>query len=161
MERLWAPWRIGYILNGDKPTGCIFCDYPNRQDDAASLILERGKNVFAILNRYPYNNGHLMVVPYRHTAVLDELGDTENLELMAMVRRWTARLQERMGAHGFNLGMNLGRVAGAGIADHLHMHIVPRWNGDVNFMSTVAETRVISQSLEEAWRQLRVKPETP
>jgi ATP adenylyltransferase len=157
MNRLWAPWRMKYIKeeidNPDK--GCIFCTKPKQSDDKKNLILFRGKTAFVICNKFPYNNGHLMVVPYQHTCSLDDVTDESSLELWRLVALCRRVLAKAFSPDGFNIGMNLGRVAGAGIDTHLHVHIVPRWNGDVNFMPVIGETKVISQSLEETYEALR------
>jgi ATP adenylyltransferase len=152
METIWAPWRVGYIL-GETPapppgaTGCIFCDKPGAGDDEAHLVVARAKTCFVLLNLFPYNNGHIMVAPYRHVARLEDLPDDEIAELMQVAKRIEPILRETMNPDGFNIGMNVGRVAGAGIDAHLHLHIVPRWSGDTNFMPVISETRVIPQSL--------------
>ncbi len=153
-EILWAPWRIEYIENADRPPGCIFCLKPREADDRANLITCRGKSAFVILNRYPYNNGHLMVVPRRHTAELSDLADDEKLELVELLIASQRALTEVMRPQGFNIGMNLGRCAGAGIAEHLHFHVVPRWNGDTNFMPVLGHTKVVSEGLEQTWAKL-------
>jgi ATP adenylyltransferase len=139
---LWAPWRIEYI-QGSKGEECIFCD-----PDAAHLI-ERGELCVTILNAYPYAPGHVMVAPIRHVGELEELDDAELLELMQSANRAIAALRAAMNPDGLNVGLNLGKVAGAGIADHLHLHVVPRWEGDTNFMPVLGDTRVIPQALEE------------
>ncbi len=154
MKRLWAPWRMEYIQQA-KPAGCIFCDKPEQERDRENLILYRGRHSFVIMNYYPYNNGHLMVVPYRHTADLAGLQEAEQLEMMGLLGRCTRILTEAMKSQAFNIGMNLGRIAGAGVDDHLHFHIVPRWNGDTNFMPVAGNTRVLSQGLTESWESLR------
>ncbi len=146
MERLWAPWRIEYILN-KKSEGCIFCLYPQQTDDRDSLILHRSPRAFVMLNRYPYTNGHLLVAPYRHISDLNDLAAEELLELMTTVRLCCTVLQEKAAPQGFNIGMNLGKAAGAGVDDHLHLHIVPRWNGDTNFMSVIDDVRVMPENL--------------
>jgi ATP adenylyltransferase len=159
METLWAPWRAGYIL-GEAPapladaSGCIFCDKPRANDDLNQLVVARARRSFVLLNLYPYNNGHLMVAPYRHVARLSELEDGEIAEMMRVARAIEAVVQEKMSPDGFNIGLNLGKVAGAGIDAHLHLHIVPRWSGDANFMPVLAETKVIPQSLEAVWHLL-------
>ena len=135
METLWAPWRMEYIKCEDKGDGCIFCDKPAEKNDRENLILYRGKTCFVIMNYYPYNNGHLMVVPYLHTSNLSDLSDEANLECMRVLRKCVEILTKTMECQGFNIGLNLGRCAGAGIDQHLHFHIVPRWNGDTNFIS--------------------------
>jgi ATP adenylyltransferase len=143
----------------DKPggagDGCIFCDLPAAGDDQANLILGRGELVFALLNRFPYNPGHLMVAPYRHVGDYAELTADELTELMALTQTGVRALRAASEPHGFNLGMNLGTVAGAGIADHAHMHLIPRWGGDTNFMPIVGQTRVLPELLAETWTKLR------
>ena len=151
---LWAPWRMEYVQNTDKETECIFCCKPREPDDKANLIVYRGQYTFVMMNRYPYNNGHLMVMPYRHTSELDSLSQDEKLELFDLLIDSQRVLKEVMKPHGYNVGMNLERTAGAGIVDHLHFHIVPRWDGDTNFMPIVGHTKVISEGLEETWEKL-------
>ncbi|MBI4260872.1 MAG: HIT domain-containing protein [Actinobacteria bacterium] len=159
MERLWSPWRMEYITAArDESTGCIFCELPER-DDAEALILYRGERGFVVLNAYPYNPGHLMVAPFRHVADLGELDDDEVLDVGRLLQVAERTLREEMSPDGFNLGMNLGRVAGAGVPGHLHWHVVPRWNGDTNFMPVVGETRVLPESLEDTYRKLRARLE--
>jgi len=155
MERLWAPWRMRYIENADKAEGCIFCRFPAEQDDANNLILLRGEHTFIILNAFPYSNGHLMVTPYRHTDLLDDLSDAEMLEMMVFTRRAVNLLTAAFRPDGFNIGINMGRVAGAGIADHVHIHVVPRWNGDTNFMPVLGDVRVIPESLAAVYDRLK------
>lgn len=150
---LWAPWRLEYILSPKEPQ-CIFCVKPQQDDDPANLILARGRHTFAILNRFPYNNGHLMVVPYRHVAVLSDLKPAELTEMMLVTQAAERVLTEHMSSDGLNIGMNVGVTAGAGIDDHLHLHIVPRWNGDTNFMPVIGETKVIPQALADTYRRL-------
>ncbi len=154
---LWAPWRLEYIL-GEKETGCIFCTRIEQspEHDERNLILLRGETCFVIMNRYPYNNGHLMVVPYRHTGDLTELSPEENQDVMAMLQQTLRVLSEAMTPDGFNIGLNLGRVAGAGVDDHLHFHIVPRWDADTNFMPVIGDTRVIPEALNATYKKLRV-----
>ena len=156
-EQLWAPWRLQYIESADKAEGCIFCTFPAAGEarDAEHLIVHRGSHAFIILNAFPYSNGHLMVVPFRHTAQMEEYTDEEMLEVMRLTRTSIALLRAAFKPDGFNLGVNMGRVAGAGIADHLHWHIVPRWNGDTNFMPVMADVRVIPESLSAVHRRLR------
>lgn len=153
-ERLWAPWRRGAVV-GPRPVGCFLCQKPREDRDRENLILERGERCFALLNLYPYNNGHLMVAPYRHLADLLDLSEEEFRELTGMVRDWVALLRRAMEPEGFNVGVNLGVAAGAGLADHLHVHVVPRWNGDTNFMPVIGDTKVMIQSLDECWKLLR------
>lgn len=157
MDRLWAPWRMKYIKEGiDKPeSGCILCTKPGESDDRSNLILYRGKTAYVICNKFPYNNGHLMVVPYAHTRSLDDVGDECGLELWKLTALCRRVLSDAFSPDGFNIGINLGRVAGAGIDTHLHVHVVPRWNGDSNFMPVVGETKVISQGLEETYAELK------
>jgi len=150
---LWAPWRIQYIKSPKEP-GCIFCDKPKQSNDRENLIVHRGKLVFVIMNRYPYNNGHLMIVPYRHESELDQLTQDENLEAMVLLQKSVRALRIVSSPHGFNIGMNVGAVAGAGIDDHLHWHIVPRWNADTNYMPVLGHTKVVSEGLWETWTQL-------
>jgi len=156
-EQLWAPWRLKYIENADKAEGCIFCIFPaeGAENDEKNLILHRGKHAFIILNAFPYSNGHLMVVPYRHTASFEAFTDEEMLEVMQLTRLSIQLLEETFHPNGFNLGVNMGRVAGAGIADHLHWHVVPRWNGDTNFMPVLADVRVIPESLSVVYSRLK------
>ncbi len=152
METVWAPWRMAYILS-EKDRQCFFCQKlrePAR--DAANYVVYRGKEAFALLNIYPYNNGHLMIAPYAHVSTLTALNSEQLLELFDITRRCEQALREAMRPEGFNIGINVGKVAGAGVEDHLHIHIVPRWNGDTNYMTTISETRVIPQQLEDAYK---------
>jgi ATP adenylyltransferase len=159
MDNLFAPWRAQYILsNSDKQrdeTSCFLCDYPKSDEDEKHRILCRGKFCFVIMNAYPYNPGHLMIVPYRHTADMPGLTEGETSELMALCQTAHRVVSEVMKPHGFNMGMNMGRVAGAGVDSHLHMHLVPRWNGDTNFMPALGETRIISEALSFTWKRLK------
>jgi ATP adenylyltransferase len=150
VERLWAPWRLEYIA-GERPDGCIFCDKPLEKDDRANYILRRGVHSFVLLNAFPYNNGHLMIAPYAHLSDLDELPLETLVEMMKLCQDALRALRLAMGPDGFNVGFNLGAAAGAGIKDHLHLHVVPRWAGDTNFMPVLADVRVVPQSLERAW----------
>lgn len=156
-EQIWAPWRLEYIERPAEgsPGSCIFVDLPNENDDEKNLILFRGKTAFVMLNRYPYTSGHLMVAPYRHTANLRELGDDELLEISQLIVRCTEWIGSVYRPQGFNIGVNLGEAAGAGIPTHVHWHIVPRWAGDTNYMTVVGEVRVVPQSLEESYARLR------
>ena len=156
MEYLWAPWRIEYIKK-IKEEGCIFCQKPIEKNDTANLILYRGQKNFIIMNSYPYNPGHLMIAPYRHVASLDELSDEELGEHYKMVTQSTQILTQAFKPDGFNIGMNLGRIAGAGIDKHIHSHIVPRWAGDTNFMPVIADTNVINEALAETYAKLKGK----
>ncbi len=152
-EVLWAPWRMDYIVS-EKEAGCIFCEKPREQRDAANLILWRGQTTFVMLNRYPYNNAHLMVVPEAHVAALTELDASQRSELMETTALCEDVLRRVLQPDGLNVGMNLGAAAGAGIAEHLHLHIVPRWQGDANYMTIVGEIRVIPQHLDHTYQQL-------
>jgi ATP adenylyltransferase len=143
-----------YIANADRVEGCIFCTKSMESNDAENFLLCRGKNVFLMLNAFPYSNGHLMAAPYQHTANLDDLNDEAIMEWMLMTRKAVNLLKEAYNPDGFNVGVNMGRTAGAGIADHIHMHIVPRWNGDTNFMPVLGEVRVIPESLESVYGRL-------
>ena len=151
--RLWAPWRLEY-LKGEKSSDCIFCTKPALPDDEA-FIVTRGTSCYVILNAFPYTNGHLMVAPYEHTGDLRGLGPDATAELMDLTKRSQSAIERVYGPEGFNLGMNLGEVAGAGFAGHLHMHVVPRWKGDTNFMPVVGDTRVMPEALPDSWRRLR------
>ncbi len=157
MKNLWAPWRVEYIKKATKEESCILCQKPAQDDDAASYILYRGKKNFIMLNAYPYNSGHLMVAPYRHVADLEELSTDELHEHFEMVSRSAAVLKQVFQPAGLNIGMNLGRVAGAGIDKHLHSHVVPRWAGDTNFMPVIGDTRVINEALAETYKALAGK----
>jgi ATP adenylyltransferase len=153
MDHLWSPWRLSYVTDGAPRSGCVFCEASAGRDD--SLVVFRGKTCFVILNKFPYNNGHLMVVPDRHVASLSELAPEEQAELVALAGRAEIALLEAYAPHGLNMGINLGKPAGAGILDHLHMHVVPRWNGDTNFMTVVGETRVLPEEFPMAAVRLR------
>ena len=155
MKVLWAPWRMNYILSDGKGDDCIFCPGEKRKKDEERLILYVSPQIMVIMNRYPYNNGHLLVAPVRHVAGLESLSDGETLELLQMVRRSIDILKETMSPEGFNVGLNLGRVAGAGLEEHLHFHVVPRWNGDTNFMTVHGEVRVIPEHIKETYKKLR------
>jgi ATP adenylyltransferase len=158
MNRLWAPWRMAYInMEPDtkKVKGCVFCGKTAEGDDAANLILHRGARAFVLLNLYPYNNGHLMVAPYAHIASLGDLDDQTSLEMMNLLKHAEATLLQAYSPQGFNVGMNVGAAAGAGIADHLHMHIVPRWRGDTNFMPVIADVKVMPDSLAGVYEKLK------
>jgi ATP adenylyltransferase len=158
-QRLWTPHRMAYIKGEGKPTGpgsddgCPFCGIPAKSDEDG-LVIVRGDRVYAVLNLYPYNGGHLMVVPYRHVADYTGLDDAETAELAAFTKQAMTALRAASGAHGFNIGMNQGSVAGAGIAAHLHQHVVPRWGGDSNFMPVVGRTRVLPQLLADTRKML-------
>lgn len=157
MDSLHAPWRIDYILGPKSPVSdqSLFTRIGQSSDDEANYVIARGRTCYALLNAYPYNGGHLMVVPYRQTADWNDLDDGELLELMQMVRRCQNALRTALKPHGFNIGVNLGKVAGAGIVEHLHVHIVPRWEGDVNFMPLLAGTTVVPEALRDTADKLR------
>jgi ATP adenylyltransferase len=157
MKRLWSPWRMTYIESSTQETGCIFCNRLEEDDGPGNLILLRGKNTFLILNRYPYTNGHMMVVPYQHANSLELLQDDTLSEMMQYTKLALRLLREEYGARDFNVGINIGEAAGAGVADHVHIHIVPRWAGDTNFMSTTAETRVLPESLEQSYSRIKAR----
>jgi ATP adenylyltransferase len=154
MKHLFSPWRSGYI-NLKQPNGCFLCRAVEQRKDKANLLLFRGERSFIIMNRFPYNNGHLMIAPYRHTGDITRLTADEAGEMFALLQQATGILRRELRPEGFNVGMNLGRVAGAGLAGHLHLHVVPRWNGDTNFMPTLADTKVISEGLDMTWHRLR------
>ena len=169
-DRLWAPWRLGYIQGKDQPSAetardiawipgadpkCFLCLGAADRDERANLVVARGEHTIVMLNRYPYNNGHLLIAPLEHLATLEKLTPDVQLELMQTITRYTDLLSRRMNAEGFNIGLNLGRVAGAGVPGHLHWHVVPRWNGDTNFMPVIADLRVIPQSLDALLDVLR------
>ena len=156
MKQIWAPWRMEYIRM-EKPEGCILCDKPKESDDIANYILHRGDKNFVIMNTYPYNSGHLMIAPYRHVASLEKLTDEELGEHFQIVSRSVKVLKQVFKPDGFNIGINMGRVAGAGIDDHVHTHIVPRWLGDTNFMPVTGDTKVINEALSETYKKLRRK----
>jgi ATP adenylyltransferase len=157
MKNLWAPWRMDYILSDQEGQSCIFCPVSDRGQDNERLILYVGALSTVMMNRFPYNNGHLLVAPVQHVSGLDQLSDEESLALLGMVRRSIDVLKEMMKPEGFNVGLNLGNVAGAGMEDHMHFHIVPRWNGDTNYMTVLGEVRVIPEHIKETYRKLRTE----
>jgi ATP adenylyltransferase len=155
-QPLWAPWRLEYIQQADEASGCVFCDEADGSiDPAVSLLVHRGDEAIVLLNKYPYSSGHLMVAPRRHLGELGELADAEALEIHRHAAVAVETLRAVYGPDGFNLGWNLGRVAGAGIADHVHLHVVPRWSGDTNFMPVLADLKVIPEHLLETRDRLR------
>jgi len=156
MKRIWAPWRIEYIL-GPKPDECIFCIPQSPEEDRKRYILHRARHCYVMMNRFPYNNGHLMISPYRHVSGLVDLQARESHELMDLLSRTSGILQKQFTPDGMNIGLNLGEVAGAGIEEHLHFHLVPRWSGDHSFMAVLGETMVIPEHLDAAFD--RLKPE--
>jgi ATP adenylyltransferase len=155
--RIWAPWRLAYVKDASKDVEeeCIFCAKPRAGDDEENLIVHRGEHCFVILNLFPYTNGHLMVAPYEHLGRLQDLPTEAVAEMMLLAQRAMAGLEQTYDPHGFNVGFNQGRVAGAGVEHHIHMHVVPRWGGDTNFMPVLADTRVMPQSLEQSFAALK------
>ena len=157
MKSLWAPWRMEYITSSKRPAdaGCFLC--VDKADDEQALVVGRRGKAFVIMNKFPYANGHLMVVPERHTGKLEALTDEELLDMIGLVKACSALLTEELDAEGLNVGINMGRAAGAGLEEHIHIHIVPRWFGDTNFMPVLGDIKVISEHLEETYRKLRTK----
>jgi ATP adenylyltransferase len=155
VDYIWTPWRYQYVTGtGPGTAECIFCAAARGEDDRASLVVHRDERVFVILNRFPYTNGHVMVVPVEHVATLGELQDETAVAMMRMAREVERRLRELYAPDGINIGINMGRSAGAGIADHIHMHVLPRWIGDTNFMTVTGETRVLPETLDVTWERL-------
>lgn len=155
MDYLWTPWRYAYVSSTEKSGGCVFCDAPKENDDAKTFIVHRGEHCFVILNAYPYTPGHVMVVPYAHLDELQKLPPEAANEMIGLSQRMEGVLRGLYHPDGVNLGMNIGKAAGAGIAGHIHMHVLPRWVADSNFMSVVGETRVLPETLEVTWRRMR------
>ena len=159
MDRLWSPWRLAYIEGPKDKSTCVFCRHAQEAranpDDPDSLVLTTGAHAYVVLNRYPYNNGHVMVVPYQHTSTLTTLSTEELDEMMRLTARCEQALREAYPLEGLNVGINLGKAAGAGIEEHLHIHLVPRWHGDTNFMTVIGETRVLPEDLASTARRLR------
>ncbi len=153
-RHLWSPWRMKYIENQEKKAGCIFCTALELEDGTENLILYRGESAFVILNRFPYTTGHLMVVPNLHRPTLSELSPAVRTEMMELVTHATLVLDKAYQPNGYNIGINIGSAAGAGVADHIHIHVVPRWVGDANFMSTLGETRVLPELLADTYQRL-------
>ena len=151
MKRLWSPWRFGYV-SGERPAGCVFCSLQDEADGPGNLIVRREAHAFLILNRYPYNNGHCMVIPARHTEELADLSDDEAAGVWSLVGRVSDTLRGSLGAHGVNVGVNLGSASGGSIP-HLHVHLVPRWSGDTNFMPVIGETKVMVETLDDTYRR--------
>ena len=156
-QRIWAPWRLPYVKDASKDSeaGCIFCIKPAEGDDEKNLIVHRGERCFVILNLFPYTNGHLMVATYEHTGKLQDLDPETVAEMMALAQRSMRRLEQVYEPHGYNVGVNQGRIAGAGFEGHIHLHVVPRWGGDTNFMPVIGDTRVMPQSLEDSFKALK------
>jgi ATP adenylyltransferase len=155
MDYLWTPWRYAYVSTAEKATGCVFCDLIKQNDDEKALIVYRGEQCFVILNRFPYTPGHVMIVPYAHLDELRKLPSEAASEMIALAQRLETVLRELYHPDGINLGMNIGKAAGAGIAGHIHMHVLPRWVADANFMSVVGETRVLPEALEITWERIK------
>ncbi|HAG52116.1 MAG: HIT family hydrolase [Deltaproteobacteria bacterium GWC2_42_51] len=158
MKQLWAPWRVDYILGnanntGQKPTQCIFCKEYSK-DDKKELVLYRGSLAGVMMNKFPYNNGHLLVYPWKHSSLLEDMDSAETIEVFSLIKNAVAILKKEMSPGGFNIGMNLGKDAGAGIDEHLHFHVVPRWGGDTNFMPVISEVRVIPEHLQATYDKL-------
>lgn len=156
MDKLWAPWRSKYIYLR-KRTGCIFCGAKKENNTKKRYILERSRHSFSMLNLFPYNNGHAMVAPYRHVKSLELLSDEELLDLMSLVNKTKVALDKKIKPHGYNIGLNIGKIGGAGFAGHIHVHIVPRWAGDTNFMPLIADSKVVSESLDAMYKLLKKK----
>ncbi|MBN2709154.1 MAG: HIT domain-containing protein [Calditrichaceae bacterium] len=155
MKLLWAPWRMEYIKSAvEEQPGCIFCEFPKQNNDQANLILYRSKKSFVIMNKFPYNNGHIMVVPFAHIGNILDVDDETFMDIHQTIKKSIQVLNSTLNPHGFNIGMNLGRVAGAGIEDHVHYHIVPRWNGDTNYMPVLSNTKVVSEALNATCKTL-------
>lgn len=155
MDYLWSPWRFRYVAGEEPEPGCVFCRKMEQNNDEENLIVCRGLNNFVLLNLYPYTSGHLMIAPYRHIGELSCADDATWTEMMALTRKAAQALQTAYRPDGINLGMNLGKSAGAGIADHIHMHVLPRWHADSNFLTVIGETRVLPESLTETYRKLK------
>ncbi|HWC98487.1 MAG TPA: HIT domain-containing protein [Candidatus Sulfopaludibacter sp.] len=155
MDYLWTPWRYQYITTSDRPCECVFCSAATNPDDHETFVVHRATYNFVILNRFPYTSGHVMVVPMQHIATLEELSDEALVEMFRLGRECERHLRAEYHPEGLNLGMNIGKSAGAGIAGHLHLHVLPRWTGDTNFMTVIGETRILPEDLELTWQRLR------
>jgi ATP adenylyltransferase len=155
MDYLWTPWRYAYVSTAERTSSCVFCEAAKGNDDEKNLIVHRAQHCFVILNAYPYTPGHVMVVPYAHLDELTKLPSEAANEMMALSQRMDALLRELYRPDGINLGMNIGKAAGAGIAGHIHMHVLPRWVADANFVSVVCETRVLPEILEDTWKRMK------
>ena len=155
MDYLWSPWRYRYVTQAVPQQGCVFCLKMQENDDERNLVLYRGVNNFVLLNLFPYTSGHLMIAPYAHIGQLSEADDATWIEMMSLTRTAERALQQGYKPEGINLGMNLGKSAGAGIADHIHMHVLPRWHADANFVSVIGETRVLPEALEDTYKKLK------
>lgn len=155
MKHLWSPWRMTYIENSKNEGGCVFCNLQAKADGVENLIAFRAKLSYVILNRFPYTSGHLMVIPFAHIATIEELDAMTRAEMMELTSRCTTELRQLYQPQGFNVGINMGEAAGAGVLGHVHIHIVPRWAGDTNFMSAIGETRVLPESLEDTYKRVK------
>jgi ATP adenylyltransferase len=155
MNHIWSPWRMEYLEDNNKEDGCVFCIAQEIQDSAENLIAYRGERAYVILNRYPYTSGHIMVNPFEHVSTLEDLDPETRAEMMELTSRCTTVLRGIYRPQGFNVGINMGEAAGAGVLGHVHIHIVPRWNGDTNFMSTLGQTRVLPEALEDTYERIK------
>lgn len=155
MERLWTPWRMQYVTTADRTPGCFLCVTAAEDRDAENLIVARGERAFVILNRYPYNTAHTLIAPYAHHGDLATLDPATASEMMALTQRLVDALKREYDPDGFNIGLNLGRIAGAGLPDHLHTHVVPRWAGDTNFMTTTGDVKVMPETLDQTYERVR------
>jgi ATP adenylyltransferase len=159
MDYLWTPWRYAYVSGTEKTAGCVFCDALKGNDDAKMFIVHRGQHCYVILNAYPYTPGHVMIVPYAHLDELQKLPTEGANEMMALSQQMESLLRELYHPDGINLGMNIGKAAGAGIAGHIHMHVLPRWVADSNFLSVIGETRILPETLEVTWKRMKAAME--
>ena len=155
MKQLWAPWRLAFVEKVNHDAGCIFCEKPALKQDRSAFILWRGRHAYVLMNIYPYNNGHLLIAPYQHLATIEDLPSPVLFDMMRLVQRAIKAIRQAYAPEGFNLGINQGRVAGAGIEHHIHLHIVPRWDADTNFMPLLGETRVLPQHLKASFARLK------
>ncbi len=155
MKQLWAPWRLAFIEQVSHGSGCIFCEKPALHQDEKTFLLWRGRHSYVLMNIYPYNNGHLLIAPYRHIASLEDLPETVLLDMLRLVQRSIKAVRKAYAPEGFNVGVNQGKTAGAGIEHHIHLHIVPRWSADTNFMPLLGETRVLPQHLKASYARLK------
>jgi len=157
LEIIWTPWRYEYVNSVDESDGCIFCEKSKEENDRENLVVYRGRHCFAILNLFPYTTGHIMIAPYEHTGTIEKLDPETLTEMMVVAQNSLSAIRDAFGPEGFNLGINISRVAGAGIKDHVHLHLVPRWAGDNNFMAVIADTRVLPRTLDDVWLALEGK----
>ena len=155
MKHIWSPWRMKYIEKNEKEEGCVFCNAQAKEDGPANLIVFRGQRAFVILNLFPYTSGHVMVIPFEHVSTFEELPSATRAEMMELTSLSMSVLRKVYTPQGFNMGANIGESAGAGVPGHVHIHVVPRWSGDTNFMSTLGETRVLPESIEETYKRVR------